>query len=140
MVNLPPLVAPGMFSRLNTLPLVTSSCSVWNYYSSAKCNRDLWRALEHFGSSWDPDNLDSRGEWLPLAHQPQYEASTISTLPERLFRGCSLRAWATDRTLLASRDTAHPTEWQLVPVTHVLVAFVLEERSDPCQLASQLPR
>lgn len=139
MVNLPSLVAPGMFSRLNTLPLVTS-CSVWNYYSSAKCNRDLWRALEHFGSSWDPDNLDSRGEWLPLAHQPEYEASTISTLPERLFRGCSLRAWATDCTLLASRDTAHPTEWQLVPVIHVLVAFVLEERNDPCQLASQLPR
>lgn len=42
-------------------------------------------------------------------------------------------------TLLASRDTTRHTEWQLVPVTHVLVAFVLEERSDQCQLASQLP-
>lgn len=33
MFNPMSLVVPGMFSRRDTLSLVSSSCSVWNYYS-----------------------------------------------------------------------------------------------------------
>lgn len=66
------------------LPLVSSLCSVWNCYSSAKYNIDPWGALEHFGSNCDPNNLASTSELLPPSQQPQHKAGTISALPTGL--------------------------------------------------------
>lgn len=40
--------------------------------------------------------------------------------------------------LAGQQDAAHLLEWQLAPVTRVLVASLLEVRSDLCQLACQL--
>lgn len=41
-------------------------------------------------------------------------------------------------TLLGSKDTTCLLEWQLAPVTHVLVVSLLEVRNDLYQLAYQL--
>lgn len=100
-------------------------------------NTDLWGALEHFGSSCEPNTLANMSA-APCPSTSAWDWYHFFSA-KSLVRGFSLKEWAMGCTLLASRDTTHHTEWQLVPVTHVLVAFVLEERSDQCQLASQLP-
>lgn len=52
--------------------------------------------------------------------------------------GCRTQGLGHGWHLLALKDTTRLLEQQLAPVTHVLVAYLLEVRSDPCQLACQL--
>lgn len=111
----PTSLAPGMFSRRNTLPLVSSSCSVWSYDSSAKCNTGPWGALEHFGSSCEPNNPANTSEWLPHAHQLQHEPGTISSLPS-LQR---LQSQGMGHGLhLAGQQGHHPSHWVAAGACH----------------------
>lgn len=52
--------------------------------------------------------------------------------------GCRIQGHGHELYLLAIKDTTYLLEQQLAPFTHVLVASLLEMRSDPCQLARQL--
>lgn len=52
--------------------------------------------------------------------------------------GCKTQGLGHGWHLLALKDTTRLLEQQLAPVIHVLVAYLLEVRSDPCQLACQL--
>lgn len=58
----------------------------------------------------------------------------------KFVEGCGIQGLGHGLHLLALKNTTHLLERQLVPVTRVLVASLLEVRSDPCQLACQLSK
>lgn len=131
------LVVPGVFFRYNTLSRFSSLLCLELPFFCQIQHRPTGNIRTTFGCNYGPSNQASTGE-LPPPSLLIVQTWSPFCFAERLRGDHRSQGWGHRLYLSASRGTAHLLEWQLVPMTCVLVVSLLEVRNDPCQLACQL--